>query len=356
MGGGRVELGLVALGAALCAAVWLAPRAVYPQVVLAAHGAALLAGGATALLVFRHRKRLLPAERWVYVVAAGGMLLLATRDFGLAVGTAYSGAPTLPVAFSLAVVAFANSLLLRFSGALREVGRLNATLEARVQKREAELAQNFARLGELERRAVLTRERERIMRDLHDGLGGRLVSALGRVERRTGSDDPETAAILRDALAEMRMVIDSLDPDLADLPSLLAHVRERLDPALEAAGIRLRWAIEDVPEGVAFGPDALLDVLRIVQEAITNVIRHARANTVTVGLREVRTGAGSASGPGAVEVVVEDDGVGVGDEPSAGRGLDNMRTRAKALGGSLEIEALRPGTRIRLRLPAGAAG
>ena len=344
--GGRTEWALLVLGAAVLAAVWLAPRSVYPDVVLGAHGVALLAGAWTALYVVRHRGRLLAAERWVYVLAAAGALLLATRDFGLAVGAEYAGPRTLPVAFTLAVAAFATSVLLRFSGALQEVGELNASLETRVREREAELASNFERLRELERSQVLAHERERIMRDLHDGLGGRLVSALGRVEA-PGVRDPQTAAVLRDALAEMRLVIDSLDPSLSDLPSLLAHVRERLEPALESAGIRLRWAVEDVPDTFALGPDALLDVVRLVQEAITNVVKHAGATTATVSVRSVPSGDAPQ-----LEVCVEDDGGGLPDPTPAGRGLGNMRARADALGGTLALERTAPGTRVRLRLPA----
>jgi signal transduction histidine kinase len=346
LAGHGAERSLLALGAVMLGAVWLAPRSVYPQVVLGTHGLALLAGAWTALLIIRQRKRLLAAERWVYIAAAVTALLLAARDFSLAVESAYTGPPTLPVAFTLTVAAFAMSLLLRFSGALNEVGQLNASLETRVRAREAEIAHNFERLRELEHRAVLTRERERIMRDLHDGLGGQLVSALGRVEG-PGIHDPETAAVLRDALAEMRMVIDSLDPEVSDLPSMLAHVRERLEPSLGAAGIRLRWAIEDVPEEFALGSDGLLQVVRMVQEAITNVVRHAAARTVTVGLRVTS----AESGEECLELTVEDDGSGLPESPQPGRGLKNMRARAEGLGGTLEFERLGPGTRVRLRLP-----
>ena len=314
------------------ACVWLVPRSLYPQVVLATHGVALGVGVFAAVHVFAHRRSLQRVERWVYVAGAALALLLGSRDFVFAVGGSYAGAPALPVAFSLAIAAFGTSLLLRYAGAVQEVGRLNASLEARVHQRETELARNFERLRELEHREVLTRERERIMRDLHDGLGGRLVSALGRVEGRGGHDDPETAEVLRDALAEMRMVIDSLDPALADLPSMLAHVRERVEPSLEAAGIHLRWAIEDVPEDLDLGPDGLLDVLRIVQESITNVVRHAGARTVTLAVRS------GGEAEGALEVVVADDGVGLGGDASGGRGVPNMRRRAEALGGSLQLE------------------
>lgn len=347
----RLERCLLAIGAVLVSAVVLAPRAVYPRVVLVTHGLAFGFGAFAVLQVVRYGSRLPLPERGFFLGAGVLALGLAGRDYLLSIDPALTGPPTVPVTFSLAVAAFGASLVLRFSRTTREVEALNASLERRVRDREAALARNFERMRELERREVLMRERERIMRDLHDGLGGRLVSALSQLEHRADAD-ADTAAILRDALAEMRMVIDSLDPDLADLPSLLANVRERVEPALERSGLRLAWEIEDVPGAQPLGAEQLLDVLRIVQEAITNAVRHARARTIRVRL-------GSFGAPGeapGIEITVDDDGIGIAPAAPAGRGLANMRRRAAALGGYLDVDALEPGTRVRLRLPGRAPG
>jgi signal transduction histidine kinase len=95
-----------------------------------------------------------------------------------------------------------------------------------------------------------------------------------------------------------------------------------------------------------------LQVMRVVQEAITNVVKHADAATITV-----RTGEAPdvERGPG-VFVDVEDDGRGVGPDPAAGRGLAGMRRRAARLGGVVAVEGTGTGTRVRLWLPRGDAG
>jgi signal transduction histidine kinase len=144
----------------------------------------------------------------------------------------------------------------------------------------------------------------------------------------------------------MRLVIDSLDPHLADLPSLLGQVRARLEPVLEGTGVRMRWEVDELPETPDWGPERLLDVLRIVQEALSNALRHAQA-------REIRLRAARVPGAEAIEIVIEDDGRGIDGAPP-GRGLRHMRARAEALGGSLHATGGRPGTRVTLHVPRQA--
>ncbi|PZQ55234.1 MAG: histidine kinase, partial [Variovorax paradoxus] len=105
----------------------------------------------------------------------------------------------------------------------------------------------------------------------------------------------------------------------------------------------------DVPEGAApvlQSPQATLQLLRIAQEALTNVAKHARPGRVRVALRQAAD---------ALTLEVEDEGPRSPPRPPAdapaGRGIDNMRTRARQLGGTLELQHGVPGTRVRLRLP-----
>jgi signal transduction histidine kinase len=199
-----------------------------------------------------------------------------------------------------------------------------------------------------DRERAVAIERERIMRELHDGLGGMLVSALAMVEDGTGSP-AQVAELLRDALDEMRLVVDSLDPEIADLPALLGTLRTRLEPRLAGRGLRFEWAVAEVP-APALPPGGLWHVLRILQEAVTNVRKHAAARVITVA-----TGAraGGDGRPG-VWVAIRDDGCGLPADATAGRGLPNMRYRAGELGGVLEVACASPGTVVELWLPARA--
>ena len=90
----------------------------------------------------------------------------------------------------------------------------------------------------------------------------------------------------------------------------------------------------------------MLQVLRVAQEALTNVLKHAHATQVGLRLRKTE---------GMLELQIEDNGRGAGDEPPAhGRGMDNMRTRAKRLGGRFSVRSSSLGTSLVLQVPLAA--
>lgn len=242
------------------------------------------------------------------------------------------------------LVLFGLILLRDFVAARTEAEALNRDLEQRVADKSAELESRHRELRALERERAVAEERERIMRDMHDGIGGHLVSSIALVESGGPSAD-ELVQTLRTALEDLRLLIDSLDPMEGDLVMLLGAFRERIEPRLNAAGMTLEWSVADVPRLSDLGPTRALQVLRILQEAVTNVVRHANASHLRV-----------LTGVTAQQVFIEiiDDGVGISDPHPCGRGLANMQRRATDLGGELRIEAVDPGTRLRLVLPAMA--
>jgi signal transduction histidine kinase len=185
------------------------------------------------------------------------------------------------------------------------------------------------------------------MRELHDGLGASLVSALALVEDGASSD--EVAEALRDAIDEMRLVIDSLEPAADDVPTLLGMMRTRVEPRLVRRGLRFEWAVSDLPRAALSSQD-LIHVLRILQEAMTNVWKHARARVVTVSTAEAR----DAEGRPGIRVTVADDGAGISPGARPGRGLANMRYRAERLGGVLDVRPATPGTVVELWMPIAA--
>jgi len=117
---------------------------------------------------------------------------------------------------------------------------------------------------------------------------------------------------------------------------------------LEGAGLQLRWSMQDLPLLPWLDAPQALQILRLLQESLANVINHARARTVSI----------SAAALGdAVVVEVRDDGVGfdaAADAGRGGRGLANMAQRARLLGGTLAVVS-HPGqgTPVRLTLPKG---
>ncbi len=227
-----------------------------------------------------------------------------------------------------------------FVMALDESGRLNTELEARVAQKRAELQENYRRMQEMERQQAMVEERQRIMRDIHDGIGAHLISTLSQVEHGCLSPE-EVAAALRECIDDLRLTIDSLEPTDDDLLAVLGNLRYRLEPRLKKCGIELDWQVRDVPKLACLGPRNVLHILRILQEGFTNILKHADANRVSV-----ETGVDR----GNVFVRVKDNGHGFAGDHS-GRGLASMKHRARSIGGQFDIQPSPAGTTLNLLLP-----
>lgn len=188
------------------------------------------------------------------------------------------------------------------------------------------LAQRLRERREGLRRQAAERERQRLLRQLHDGLGAQLTSLLSAVQRRSiGPTEIEQGLV--DTLDELRLSLDLMDEPGTDLGELLGQLRFRLEPRLRQAGLQLRWQMpvqEALPPPPGLQQPGGADHLRRwVQEVLTNVLKHARATQVTV-----------SAGPGWLSI--EDDGIGLGDAPVPGRGLRHLAERAQALQARLE--------------------
>lgn len=338
---------VVGVAVAYTAALALVPRLWFFAVVVAGGGIAVVIALYLMTLLVRSPAAARSARRVLLLPVVLGVLFGMHDLVMVAMGRSVLGgvllSPYIPV---LAMAAAGWLLLERHLETLRETEALNAELEARVASKHRELEENYDRLRAFERRHAVVGERERIMQDMHDGMGGQLVSTLAMVESG-GWTAEQVSEALRDALDDLRIVIDSLDPAETDLLTVLGMVRARLEPRLVRHGLRFRWRVAEVPPLPGFGPEMALQVMRVVQEALTNVVRHARATTVTVRTGEM---VGDDGRPG-VFVDVEDDGRGIDLEAPRGRGLAGMQRRAARLGGAVAVDATGTGTRVRLWIP-----
>jgi signal transduction histidine kinase len=211
---------------------------------------------------------------------------------------------------------------------------------------ERQLTDDLRRARE---RLVLGREEERrrLRRDLHDGLGAalaghvlRLEAVSGRATRDEVAGDLEALrADMADTVAGVRRLVEGLRPPALDQLGLGGAVRQAVRRLTAGTGLTQDVAIGELP---ALPAGLEVAAFRIVTEAVTNVVRHARASSVHVAVeREGRT----------LRVTVRDDGVGVdlGDVGS-GHGLDSMRERAEELNGSLRWDTS-AGTAVIAELP-----
>ncbi|RYX94680.1 MAG: hypothetical protein EOO28_13765 [Comamonadaceae bacterium] len=247
-------------------------------------------------------------------------------------------------------IAVGSMLTRRYLTALERAHHMAASLAAEVKVQHDRLALNFQQLREAENRQVQAHERERLMRDLHDGLGLHLLSAL--MQARSATPDPAVMTdILQDCLDDLRVAVDSLAGDERDPATILGSLRFRMAPRIEAAGLQLEWDVDgEIPELDWLDPEKSLQLLRIVQEALTNAIRHSGATAIRIALRQTA----GTDGAAVVEVSVRDNGQGfdAAAQGSFGRGVMNMRARAQRMGAELRIEsATGSGTRVVLALP-----
>ena len=262
------------------------------------------------------------------------------------------------LSYSAMLVAIGAGLTWRFARALNQVDGFAASMVTLVREAEDKLKASFAREEERARAAALARERTRLMRDLHDGLGGQLVSIVALSERGNAGAGIGDAA--RAALKDLRLVIDSMDDIGGDLMLALGSWRERVTAQLRPHDLALAWrAVE--PAGPAGASRT---------QALARHPDHAAAGRGRDQRRQARRGAAhhgehrdpqrcrratrAAASPSRTtaralcrRLAVEAGAAG----QNAARGLRNMRSRAARCGAELELTSDAGGTRVRLTLP-----
>ncbi len=244
-------------------------------------------------------------------------------------------------------ITFLVAFGLRSQKAFQAVAHANQNLELRIKEARQNLSVSEAERRKLEVAVAVETERERIMREIHDGIGSNLVTAIAIAEKR--DDPPDNVATLRRSLSDLRLAVDSLEPLDGDVLALLANFRHRNEADFTQAGLGIKWQVEDVPIITWLDPVNALHFLRVLQEIFSNVLSHASATIVTVSSRpriqSERNGA---------EIVISDNGDGfIFGGHQAGKGLGNINARMHNIGGHVEIlSALGTGTTITLWLPA----
>jgi signal transduction histidine kinase len=273
-------------------------------------------------------------------------LIFGVHDWLVQISRAdIEGVYLMPFGFIGMFAVFLYALVRRYLAAVIEVERSNVTLQVKLAERERELAVSYDNLRKAEQEQIISQERQRLMRDMHDGLGSALMSSLVAVQR--GQMPPaDVAQVLRECVDALKLTIDSLEPGGDDLVVLLATLRYRLEPRLQAAGLALKWDVGDIPKLDWMNPTSALQILRILQEVLTNILKHAQARTIQV--------ATEVTAP-SVMVRVSDDGIGFDPgHVNSGRGLNNIRRRAEEIGGEVTLTSSPNGTVVQLELPITA--
>jgi signal transduction histidine kinase len=229
-------------------------------------------------------------------------------------------------------IALTSVFAKRYRDALTQARELADSLQSQVALQREQLERSFECLREAEREQAREQERARVMGDLHDGLGLHLATAL-RQARSESTSREVLLSSLQDCLDELRVAIDSLDEHERDPLSLLGSLRFRMAPRFAAMGIKLEWHIApdlDTLDLPTLNPAQALHLLRLVQEMLSNAIKHSQATVVTMAL--IRKG-------DHVLIRISDNGKGFDpDTIPHGRGLGHLHTRAQRLGASIAWE------------------
>ena len=220
----------------------------------------------------------------------------------------------------------------------RQVLEIRRTAEETTKEQElrALAERELARL-ERERMAErLLHERRKILRDLHDGLGGITanLTLLAGMGRNAGADEKAELLVRIEQLAaegnqEVRMLLDVFESQTVRWEDVIQGLRNYGDKLAAAHALEWKWQQRGEPPEMPVGEGlAAISMMRAIKEALNNAGRHAQATKVTVSLRFF---------PKAIAIVVSDDGIGLGAGTRSGRGMENMRRRVVDLGGRLRV-------------------
>jgi len=204
--------------------------------------------------------------------------------------------------------------------------------EERLRIANASLVEDAAEQSRLE-------ERERLLRDVHDGFGSQLSSARLAIEN--GKMEPDAVAhILLEASEDLRLIVDALGNTDGDLINAMADYRYRTERRLLGTGIAIEWDIT-IAEETRLPPTVTLQILRVLQEATNNALRHSGSKQLKVTVK---------AEAGRLSAILLDDGKGLDGAAKGGRGMANMKKRCREIGARLEVAETGMGTMVALTM------
>lgn len=238
-------------------------------------------------------------------------------------------------------LALAVIVIVRFRAESGRARDLTNSLVQRIAQKEQELSLSYSRLEVLAREQASASERARILRDMHDGVGMHLSTAI-RLLRSESADRTELLRTLTDSMDQLKLSIDALQSSPGDVGALLAALRYRLEPRLNAGGLKLQWVVDELPRLPWLDTQDTRNLQFLLFEAISNALQHAHASLLTVSARTQE---------GAVCIAITDDGQGFDTTRTSTRGLQAMRERAAAIQVVLHLSSGTGGTRVEVVLP-----
>lgn len=213
-----------------------------------------------------------------------------------------------------------------------------------VRAAEERLRQANAALLEQAVEESRAQERELLLQEMHDGFGSQLASA--RIAVKSGKLAPEDVErILEECTIDLQLVVDAAGNADGSFADMLADFQDRTRQRLAGVPIDLKWDIDLSAAMPDLSPATSLRLLRILQEALNNALRHSGGKTLRVQVT-------ITTAPNGTTLIlrVEDDGVGLTEDVAPRRGFANMHRRSREIGAQLDLHRLTPGLCVELRL------
>lgn len=240
-------------------------------------------------------------------------------------------------------MAFVFIVANRFRNASEQSRDLTHHLALRVAERERDLAISYAEMEQLAREQSSTAERVRILRDLHDGVGSHISTAIRQLE--SGQSRPgEVLQTLRDSLDQLKLSIDAMNLPPGDINALLANIRYRLEPRFLACNIPWYWNVNLLEPVSRLDASAMRQLQFMLFEALSNVLQHAQASVLQIAASSL-----SSHGTGVMLQII-DNGLGFDLSHIQRRGLQSMQDRAHAIGVTLNLTSVPGRTVVEIRI------
>lgn len=305
---------------------------------------AILFGAATMVQLYRYfRSGWHLVKMWSFVLFVTAFLFVL-HDVAVTLSGNFLLAQLSNLSPLLVVLAFCLIAGQRFSHALNRANSYNRELADEIDSARASMARAYEELSAAKEEALILSERHRIMREVHDGVGGKLAGMLymARRDDLSENDFREFATHLEESLIDLRAIIDTIDSDsVLNLGTTLRNFQSRVQPWLEQHGIHVHIAAREADLNLDVSASWVLSVIRVLQEATSNVVRHADASRIAVTIEVDQ---------GQLNLSIVDDGHGYAGAPT-GRGIGNMTERCREIGGNFRIQSNSAGTKVYASLP-----
>jgi signal transduction histidine kinase len=279
------------------------------------------------------------------ILFALGLLLLVgavIRDAGIRLGLLETGIFLGQISRIVVLMAIAIFIVRRQSDIANRLDSAAEDLQAKLTEREAQLHALHERQRAQESARLIEDERARMTADLHDGVAGHLTTIVALSEASTSNVD-QIRDSARNALVDLRLVLDALSVPDGDLLFYLAQFRERCIEPLVPLGVDVTWSMTALPDAPDFGREKALLLLRILQEAVNNTLKHTKLEALSL--------VASSPKSGFARITISNSGALTQSADRGGIGLESIETRARALGGVSRFEQRSDGAELTIEFP-----